>query len=396
MHCAASLRYVTDMFLVSLAVADLLLLVVCIPLETLHYFVVTWDEEGAICKLSSYAEMVSAVASVLNLTAVSLERYIVIVYPMKTRSFCTMSNCRRALIIVWVVALILSIPVTITRGSAPITYYNNQTNITITIYYCWDGDERSGLPFAIAVYQCCIMFIFPCLLMVFCYSRVIKELWTSTKAVSAMTQISSTNFDSRVSISAAMRNSMYHSPFNSNSLLRNTVTHHKVTSTDDVRQARKQVIKMLILVIVLFLVCWGPRVIMQIFIKHGLALYSPAIYSIRVACMQLPFVHSCLNPIIYSLMSSNFRRMMVRSCTRHHPCSHVHFCCRTHSRRIPCRRDLPSSTSANYELTFNSELIRVGPVSAPSTCSTVYETNRTSPETDCDTMIHCDIIKLKC
>ena len=67
-------RNSTNLFLVSLAAADLLLLVVCAPLETLHYFVVQWDEGGAICKMAVYAELLSAVASVLNLLAVTLER----------------------------------------------------------------------------------------------------------------------------------------------------------------------------------------------------------------------------------------------------------------------------------------------------------------------------------
>lgn len=69
------LKSPTAMFLVSLAVADLLLLIVYVPLETLEYFVITWDRGGSICKLSSYVEMLSGMASVLNLVAVSFERY---------------------------------------------------------------------------------------------------------------------------------------------------------------------------------------------------------------------------------------------------------------------------------------------------------------------------------
>ncbi|RWS22337.1 neuropeptide FF receptor 2-like protein, partial [Leptotrombidium deliense] len=68
------LRSPTASFLVSLAAADLLLLLVYIPLETLEYFVITWDKGGSVCKLSCYVEMLSGVASVLNLVAVSIER----------------------------------------------------------------------------------------------------------------------------------------------------------------------------------------------------------------------------------------------------------------------------------------------------------------------------------
>ena len=67
-------RNVTNLFLVSLAVADLLLLLVYAPLETLQYFVMQWDEDAAVCKLAMFALLQSAVVSVLNLSAVTLER----------------------------------------------------------------------------------------------------------------------------------------------------------------------------------------------------------------------------------------------------------------------------------------------------------------------------------
>ncbi len=67
-------RSVTSIFLVSLAVADLLLLMICAPLDVAHYFVIQWDREGTVCKLAAYAESVSAFASVLNLVAVTFER----------------------------------------------------------------------------------------------------------------------------------------------------------------------------------------------------------------------------------------------------------------------------------------------------------------------------------
>jgi cholecystokinin A receptor len=56
-----------------LAVADLLLLLLCVPLEVLQYFLQFEDNEF-ICKMAKYVLLLSAAASVLNLCAVSLER----------------------------------------------------------------------------------------------------------------------------------------------------------------------------------------------------------------------------------------------------------------------------------------------------------------------------------
>ena len=67
-------RNVTASFLVSLSCADLLFLLLCIPYETAAKFVSYWAGGLALCKIMSFIEMLSASASILNLTAVSVER----------------------------------------------------------------------------------------------------------------------------------------------------------------------------------------------------------------------------------------------------------------------------------------------------------------------------------
>lgn len=71
---------------------------------------------------------------------------------------------------------------------------------------------------------------------------------------------------------------------------------------------------MLILVIILFLVCWGPRLIMHTMIKYGLTYFTEHAYNMRVAFYLMSFVHSAVNPIIYGFMSTNFRKMMLQCC----------------------------------------------------------------------------------
>lgn len=70
---------------------------------------------------------------------------------------------------------------------------------------------------------------------------------------------------------------------------------------------------MLILVIILFMGCWGPRLFINAIIKYGLRSYNHTAYEARFVCYLLSFVHSCLNPIVYSLMSSNVRQIIFRS-----------------------------------------------------------------------------------
>lgn len=61
-----------------------------------------------------------------------------------------------------------------------------------------------------------------------------------------------------------------------------------------------QVIKMLILVIVLFMLCWGPKIILDVWRgARSDGLFTRHAYNLQVFFGLLPFVHSCLNPVIY-------------------------------------------------------------------------------------------------
>ena len=74
-----SARNVTTILMVSLAVADLLFLMICVPYEMANK--ATWKTGLALstlCKVAGFVEMLSALASVLNLTAVSVERYCIV------------------------------------------------------------------------------------------------------------------------------------------------------------------------------------------------------------------------------------------------------------------------------------------------------------------------------
>lgn len=67
-------RNVTTSFLVSLALADLLFLLVCVPYEVSKSSIGHWSIGTFLCKFTGFVEMLTAVASIFNLTAVSVER----------------------------------------------------------------------------------------------------------------------------------------------------------------------------------------------------------------------------------------------------------------------------------------------------------------------------------
>lgn len=110
---------------------------------------------------------------------------------------------------------------------------------------------------------------------------------------------------------------------------------------------------MLILIIFLFLICWGPKLILNIVLKvsviFGLEIYSPELYYCRVIFSLIPFIHSCINPVVYSFMSKNFRRSMNRQLGR---CCTVCGCkcrnnCGAHRNSIPLRSTARARTTSH-------------------------------------------------
>ena len=74
----------TSLFLASLSLADLLFLLVYVPLDLWRQVDTSVYETAPVCKMISYVEMLTALASVINLSAVSMERWVVPVASKKS------------------------------------------------------------------------------------------------------------------------------------------------------------------------------------------------------------------------------------------------------------------------------------------------------------------------
>ncbi|GFO40713.1 class a rhodopsin G-protein coupled receptor gprals [Plakobranchus ocellatus] len=178
-------RSVTASFMVSLAVADLLFVLVCVPYESARYFIGHWSSGSAFCKLSGLVEMLSAMASVLNLIAVSVERYVVIVHPMKARSWCTVENTKKILPCVWVIAFALSAPTLYIWDIKTTIFYQNTTSVYVVM--CADIAVANYDRLLFSVYQLNVMLVLPVLVLTFCYVFVIRALWLSSRQLLQMT-----------------------------------------------------------------------------------------------------------------------------------------------------------------------------------------------------------------
>ncbi|XP_023321600.1 uncharacterized protein LOC111696275 [Eurytemora carolleeae] len=80
-----------------------------------------------------------------------------------------------------------------------------------------------------------------------------------------------------------------------------------------INNGRKNIIKLLILILVMYFLCWGTWLTAKLIMwwaGNTSLPYSPAFYRFSVIAKHLPAIHATINPIIYSIMSGNFRKQL--------------------------------------------------------------------------------------
>lgn len=269
-----SLHTTTNCYLVSLALADLITLLSSVPQEVLSYHILgdLWLWGGVGCSLIIYCQFLAMNVSALSLTAFTVERYIAICHPMKAQYICTITRAKRIIICCWTFALCYSSPwlVLTTIKLGCVKGYGQ-------VPKCDFKHPRNSLLYiAMFFTDITLFYLIPLVLSVVLYTLIsIMLLFTAPRT------------------------------FNDGTI-RN--------------QARLQVVKMLIAVVTIFATLWLPH--------RGLLVYNTV-----ATLWDLPrymdlwylmfaktciYINSAINPMLYSLMSTKFRRAFRRilSCNR--------------------------------------------------------------------------------
>ncbi|CAH2219818.1 jg25634, partial [Pararge aegeria aegeria] len=77
------MRNAPNTYIFSLALADLLVILICVPFVSVIYTLESWPWGEAICRISETGKDISIGVSVFTLTALSAERYCAIVNPFR-------------------------------------------------------------------------------------------------------------------------------------------------------------------------------------------------------------------------------------------------------------------------------------------------------------------------
>uniref|UniRef100_A0A8C5GLF4 Neurotensin receptor 1 (high affinity) n=1 Tax=Gouania willdenowi TaxID=441366 RepID=A0A8C5GLF4_GOUWI len=104
--------------LTSLAVSDLLILVLSMPIELYNFiwFHHPWRFGDAVCRGYYFLRDSCSYATALNIASLSVERYMAIIHPFKTKSIMSRSRTKKLISLMWITSFILSTPMVFIMG----------------------------------------------------------------------------------------------------------------------------------------------------------------------------------------------------------------------------------------------------------------------------------------
>nr|XP_040036861.1 leukotriene B4 receptor 1-like [Gasterosteus aculeatus aculeatus] len=170
--CRVKKRSVTCLLVLNLAVADFTVLLGA-PLF-LRYLAGGrgWEFGSAACKLVHYLSSVNMYVSIYLICLMSMDRWLAVTKPFLSQRMRTKQSLLGLLLVVWVLAFVLSLPMPFYRSNLSKTFPNNLT-LSFCIPYHWNSVAHRVFQYLFETIMGCVV---PFTLINTCYSSVICRL----------------------------------------------------------------------------------------------------------------------------------------------------------------------------------------------------------------------------
>ncbi|XP_062903750.1 proteinase-activated receptor 1-like [Mobula hypostoma] len=243
----------TIIYMLNLALADLLF-VLLLPLKISYYISGNdWSFGSFLCRLVNGGFYAYMYCSVLLMMCISIERFIAVVFPLRSSSWRSPQRALGLCVIMWLLAI---------GGAMPLFFIEQTVYITnLKITTCHDVLPPSTLKSYFTYYfpiLCALFFVIPLVVTTVCYVGVISTLSSTTVASEC-----------------------------------------KKTSA----------INLAVIVLSVFIVCFAPSniilLIHYLYIQHAA---NDALYFAYMLCVCMGSLSCCLDPLIYYYASSLFRK----------------------------------------------------------------------------------------
>lgn len=164
-----AMQTVTNLFITNLALSDILLCLLAVPITPLYTFLQRWVFGTLLCHLMSYAQGCSVYISSLTLTSIAIDRFFVIIYPFHPRMKLT--TCIAIIISIWCFALLVTLPYGLFVKH--LTMINDTGTMSSYCEENWPSEQNRKL---FGSMTSTLQFVLPFLIICFCYIRVSIKL----------------------------------------------------------------------------------------------------------------------------------------------------------------------------------------------------------------------------
>ncbi|XP_043520042.1 pyrokinin-1 receptor-like isoform X1 [Frieseomelitta varia] len=284
-----SMHTATNYYLFSLAVSDLLLLISGLPPEMYYiwsHFPYVFGE--AFCIIQSFAAETSANATVLTITAFTVERYVAICHPFISHTMSKLSRAVKFVIVIWLLALCLAVPQAIQFG---VVYEYSNGSAILDSARCamkWTLIEHA---FEISTM---LFFVLPMTIIIVLYILIAIKLRRS-----------------RLLTATVKRKNLPAGP------------NHCDTGRGK-SAAQRNVIRMLVAVVVAFFICWAPfhaQRLLAVYAQSTNAKPEDALVIVYTILTYMSgvfyYLSTTVNPLLYNIMSNKFREAFKSMLSNH-------------------------------------------------------------------------------
>ncbi|XP_030622144.1 KISS1 receptor b [Chanos chanos] len=265
------MKTVTNMYIVNLAITDILFLVCCVPFTATLYPLPSWIFGDFMCRLVNYLQQVTAQATCITLSAMSVDRFYVTVYPLQSLHHRTPHMAMTVSITIWIGSSLLSVPVAVYQRLEPGYWFGPQT-------YCTEAFPSPRHQRAFILYSFLAVYLLPLVTICLCYALMLKRMGQPT--------VEPTDSNYQLQVQAERSEAV-----------------------------KAKVSRMVVVMVLLFTVCWGPihvLILLQAFGPPG-PRRSYALYKLKIWAHCMSYSNSSVNPLVYAFMGANFRKAFRRA-----------------------------------------------------------------------------------